>query len=90
MSSELTVWQNGESSLSSGVIWEGMLSLLKGRLWGLVARTMAVVTHEVKRCIAETWESVISSDYAVGQRFWESQCWLGDPMGTSMASPSVF
>lgn len=57
---------------------------------GAVYGAIAVVVCEVRRCIAETWERRISADSAVGQRFWESQCWQGDPIGTRVASPCVF
>lgn len=46
-----------------------------------------MVLRGVTRCTAEPWERTIPS--AVGHSFWESQRWLGEPRGMSVASLRV-
>lgn len=90
VSSELTVWGSGEWSLLPGLIWEEIDTLSSKLPLGAVYGAIAVAVCEVRQCIAETWERRISADAAMGQRFWEFQCWQGEPIGTSVASPCVF
>lgn len=61
VSSELPVWQRGESPTPRVRAHLGADAFPSEAAPGPVARLVALVMREVRQCIAETWERIISS-----------------------------